>query len=137
MTAASTRSATASGGSPGARAQQLRQLGSPNTLAPAPAHLGDAVGVEQQHFAGPELDGDVVELRLDVGPQQRAEPPDRLDAPVGMHHERQRVPAARQLDLEAAGADPQVRVRDRAEAPSVPPRSALCRSASTPLGRCS
>ena len=37
--------------------------------------------------------------------------------PVRVHDERQRVAAARELDLQAALADPQVRVRDGAEAP--------------------
>ena len=74
-------------------------------LAAAP-DLGDAVGVEHEHVARPERDGDVGQQRLDVRAQQRAEPPDRLDAAVGVHDERQRVPAAGQLE------------RDRARAPT-------------------
>ena len=75
-------------------------------LAPAPAHLGDAVGVEHEHVARLELDGDVGEQRLDVGAQQRAEPPDGLDAAVRVHDERQRVAAAGQLEVDALAGRP-------------------------------
>ena len=116
ITAASTRSATASGGSPAQVSS--RATSSPvaeDLLAPAP-DLGDAVGVEDEHVAAVERDGDVGQQRLDVGAEQRAEAPDRGHAAVGVHDERQRMAAARQLEADPVAPDPQVGVTDGAEA---------------------
>ena len=77
ITAASTRSATASGGSPAHVSQQGHQLAVAEDLLATPPDLGDAVGVEHEHLAGAERHGDVGQQRLDVGAEQRAEPPDR------------------------------------------------------------
>ena len=100
-----------------ARLQQLDQLLGAEHLAPLAPHLGDAVGVEDEHVALLELDDDVGEQRLGVGAEQRAEPADLLDAAVGVHDERQRVAAAGQLEPHVAGHDLHVGVGDRAEAP--------------------
>ena len=79
-TAASTRSATASGGSPAHVFSRSDELAVAEDLLAAAPDLGDAVGVEHEHVARLELDRDVGEQRVDVGAEQRAEAADGLDA---------------------------------------------------------
>ena len=105
------------GGQPDARAQHLDQLAVPEHLAPAPADLGDAVGVEHDHVAGRELDGHVGQLRLDVRAQQRAEPPDRLDAAVARTTNGSGCPPQASVSRAPLRRDVQVAVGDGAEAP--------------------
>ena len=95
-TASWTRWATASAGSPRAAREQRGEVAVAEDLLAAGAHLGHAVGVEDDSSPGARSTVDVGQDGLDVGAEQRAEPPDRLDGARAAQHERQRVAAAGQ-----------------------------------------
>ena len=111
------RSATSSGRRPPQLLEQLDELLGAEHLAALAADLGDPVGVEDEDVVGLQLDHDVGEQRVGVGAEQRAEPADLLDAAVAVDDQRQRVPAAGQLEPDVARDDLHVGVGDGAEAP--------------------
>ena len=139
ITAASTRSTTASGGSPAHVSSKATELPVAEDLLAAPPDLGDAIRVEHEHLAGAERDRDVGQHRLDVRAEQRAEPPDRGDASVRVTTSGSGCPPHASSTPDPVVADAQVGVTDGAKAALVTAwsRSARCRSVSTPDGRLS
>ena len=115
-TASWIRWATVSAAEAAAAREQRGEVAVAEDLLATGPDLGDPVGVEHDQLARRELDLDVGEHRVDVGPEQRAQPPDGLDHAGVPHHERQRVPAAGQDHARARVADLEVAVGDGAEA---------------------